>query len=338
MGEQSILSDDEVSALLEGVDSGRVGVEEPPAAPGEVRGYDLVSNDRIMRGRLPALEMVNERFVRLWRNGLYNMLQCSVAPASDGIVMLRFNEYIHSLPAPANINLIRIKPLRGMALLVMEPTLVFALVDNFFGGGGRFKAAHDGREFAAADMRMINLIIEQIFTGMTEAWAPTMKLEFEYVKSETNPHFANFVPPHEYLVVSKFRIELEGGGGGEMHMAIPWSMLEPLREALAATTQGNRPDRDEKWSNAFRSRIFDSSVEPFGVLAEIRTTLGQIVSLKAGDIIPININDPMPVSIGGVQIFLGRFGNANGKCAVKITDVIRKPSSESGDHPAASAP
>lgn len=337
MSEPGILSDDEVSALLEGVGSGNLGASEPPAAPGEVRAYDLVSNDRIMRGRLPALEMVNERFVRLWRNGLYNMLQCSVAPTSDGIVMVRFNEYINSLPAPANINLIRVKPLRGMALLVMEPTLVFGLVDNFFGGGGRFQAPLDGREFAAADMRMINLIIGQIFSGMTEAWAPTMKLEFEYLKSETNPHFANVVPPHEYMVISKFRIELEGGGGGEMHLGYPWSTLEPFRDVLSATTQGNRPDRDEKWSRALRSRVFDTSVEPLAVLAEIQTTLGQLANLKAGDILPLTISDPMPLSIGGVPVFLGRFGNSNGKCAVKITEVVRQPTSEQGQHPASAS-
>lgn len=334
MSGENILSQDEISALLQGVDTGTVSTDKPPASPGEVLSYDLVGNDRIVRGRLPTLEMINERFVRQWRNGLYSMLHRSVAVTVRGVEMVGFNEYIHSLPVPGNINLIRVKPLRGTALVVLDPALVFTVVDKFFGGGGgRFPARVEGREFTATEMRVIHLLLKQIFADLAEAWALAMPLEFEYLNSETNPHFANILMPREHIVVSRFQVELEAGGG-EMHVALPWAMLEPIRDVLSATIQSDGGERDEKWTRALRNRLFDTGVEPLGVLAEIRTSLGKIVRLKPGDILPIDIKDPMSLHIEGVPVFRGRFGVANGKHAVKITEVIRTPPNDGDTQPA----
>lgn len=227
-----LLSQDEIDALLHGVDSGAVDTE-PVLPAGEARTYDFATQDRIVRGKMPTLEMVNERFARMWRVGLFNLLRRSADLSVRGVELMKFADYLHTLYVPTNLNLIKMKPLRGTGLVVFEPTLVFAVLDNFFGGAGRFPAKIEGREFTPTEMRVIQLMLKQAFADLTEAWSPVMSFEFEYVNSEVNPHFASIVSPREYVVVSKFHVELEGGGG-EMHVTLPYSMLEPLRELLDA--------------------------------------------------------------------------------------------------------
>jgi len=205
MSSRDVLSQDEIDALLHGVDSGKVDVEPPPA-PGEARSFDFTSQDRIVRGRMPTLEMINERFARLFRIGLFNMLRRTPELTTVGIEMMKFGEYTHSLFVPTSLNLVRVKPLRGTALFIFEPKLVFAVVDNFFGGDGRLATKIEGREFTPTESRVIQLLVRQAFADLTEAWSPVMGLDFEYINSEVNPHFANIVSPSEIVCVSRFRI------------------------------------------------------------------------------------------------------------------------------------
>lgn len=320
MSGHDLLSQDEIDALLHGVDSGAVDTEEPPAAPGEVRPYDLASQDRIVRGRLPTLEMINDRFARQWRIGLFNMLRRSAEISVRGIDLLKFGEYMHSLYVPTNINLVKVKPLRGTALIVFEPRLVFTVVDNFFGGDGRYPAKIEGREFTATEMRVIHLLLRQAFADITEAWAPVMPIEFEYMNSEVNPHFANIITPREYIVVSKFHIELDGGGG-DMHVAFPYSMLEPIRDLLDAGIQSDRVEKDENWVQALRAQLYDAELELSSTLAEARMSLRELMQLKAGDIIPIDLPARIPLRVQGVPLFQGEFGVSNGQRAVKIVEI-----------------
>ncbi len=238
-----LLSQDEIDALLHGVDTGAVETDpEPPS--GEARSYDFASQDRIIRGRMPTLEMVHERFARLWRIGLFNLIRRSAELSVRGIELIKFNDYMHSLYVPTNLNLIRFKPLRYRPDRV-QPTLVFAIVDNFFGGDG-LPTRIEGREFTATEMRVIHLLLKQTFADLREAWAPVMDVDFEYINSEINPHFANIVTPREYVVVCRL-VELDGGGG-DIHVTLPYSMLEPIRELLDAGIQSDRNDRDESWA------------------------------------------------------------------------------------------
>ena len=285
MSINDLLSQDEIDALLHGVDSGAVSTEPEPVDPGTARTYDFASQDRIIRGRMPTLEMVNERFVRLWRIGLFN--------------------------------LIRFKPLRGMGLIVFEPKLVFTVVDNFFGGDGRYPTRIEGREFTPTEMRVIQLLLKQTFTDLVEAWAPVMDVEFEYINSEINPHFANIVTPREYVVVSRFHVELEGGGG-EIHVTLPYSMLEPIRELLDAGIQSDRIDRDESWNSTLREQLMLAEVTVSSVLAQKRIDLRQLTRLKVGDILPIELPSSVPVCVEDIPVFTGEFGLSNGRNAVKI--------------------
>ncbi len=319
---QDLLSQDEIDALLHGVNNGEVDVAPPPA-PGEVRGYDFTAQDRIIRGRMPTLEMINERFARLFRIGLFNMMRRTPELTVVGMELLKFNEYTHSLYVPTSLNLIRIKPLRGTALFVFEPKLVFAVVENFFGGNGRYATKIEGREFTPTELRVIQLLIRQAFADLHEAWSPVMPLEFEYLQSEVNPHFANIVAPSEVVVVSKFRIELDGGGG-DLHITMPYSMLEPIREQLDAGVQSDRADKDERWAAALREQIKDAEVDLDTELARTSISLRKLMSLKPGDIIPINMAKSIDLSVDGLPLFRGQFGVNNGHNAVRITEVVRR--------------
>lgn len=317
MSGNDLLSQDEIDALLHGVDSGSVDTEPPPP-PGEARSYDFASQDRIIRGRMPTLEMVNERFIRLWRIGLFNLIRRSADLSVRGIELIKFSDYMHSLYVPTNLNLIRFKPLRGTGLIVFEPRLVFSVVDNFFGGDGRYPTRIEGREFTATEMRVIQLMLKQTFTDLAEAWAPVLDVECEYMSSEINPHFANIVTPREYVVVSRFHVELEGGGG-EIHVTLPYSMLEPIRELLDAGIQSDRVDRDDNWNILMREQLMGAEVTVSSVLAQRRIDLRQLTRLKVGDVLPIDLPAEVPVCIEGIPVFSGRFGTANGGNVVKIT-------------------
>jgi flagellar motor switch protein FliM len=325
---QDLLSQDEIDALLQGVDSGAVDTGPPPAAPGEVRNYDFTSQDRIVRGRLPTLEMINERFARLFRISLFNMLRRSPELSVVGIEMSKFGEYTHSLFVPTSLNLVRIKPLRGTALFIIEPKLVFSVVDNFFGGNGRTAAKIEGREFTPTEQRVIQLLIRQAFADLMEAWAPVMSLHFEYMSSEVNPHFANIVSPTEIVVVSRFHIELDGGGG-DLHVTLPYSMLEPIREQLDAGVQSDRMERDERWSRSLREQLREAEVDVDSELVNTRISLRQLMNLKPGDIIPVNLPRHVDVCVERLPVFRGTVGVANGHNAVRITEVIRRGNASS---------
>jgi flagellar motor switch protein FliM len=327
----SLLSQDEIDALIHGVDAGKVDTTPVAAQPGEARSFDFATQDRIVRGRMPTLEMVNERFARLFRIGLFNLLRRSPELSIKGIETVKFSEYVQSVYVPSNLNLIRIKPLRGSALLVFEPKLVFAAVDNFFGGGGRYPVKIEGREFTATEMRVIQLILRQAFADLREAWSPVMQLDFEYVNSEVNPHFANIVSPSEIVVISRFRVELDGGGG-DIQLVIPYSMIEPIRELLDAGMQSDRVDKDERWTTTLREGLRHALVDVDSTLAETTISLRQLMRLKAGDIIPIEMPRALDVCVENIPVFRGSFGVARGHNAVKITEVIRRQPASLSTH------
>ncbi len=320
MSSSDLLSQDEIDALLMGVDNGAVNTEPPPEEPGVARDYDFATQERIIRGRLPTLEMINERFARTWRIGLFNILRRGITVSSGGIQMLRFGEYMHSLHVPSNLNIIKMKPLRGNAIVMMESRLVYTLVDNFFGGAGKYPAKIEGRDFTATENRIIQLILQQAFEDLTDAWAPVMKVDFEHVNSEMNPHFANIISPREYIAVSRFHVELEGGSG-ELHVSFPYSMLEPIRELLDAGLQSDRVERDESWITSLRTQIHGAEVELSSVIAQRKLSLRQITGLKINDIIPIDLNDPVDLLVEGVPMFTGKFGTHGNHNAIKILTV-----------------
>lgn len=320
---QDLLSQDEIDALLHGVDSGSVATETPPAAPGEARSFNFATQDRIVRGRLPTLEMINERFARLFRIGLFNMLRRSPELSVVGIEMAKFSEYTHSLLVPTSLNLVRVKPLRGTALFIFEPRLVYSVVENFFGGDGKIATKIEGREFTPTEMRVVQLLLRQAFNDLQEAWSPVMDLDFEYMNSEVNPHFANIVSPSEIVVVSRFRIELEGGGG-DLHITFPYSMIEPIRDQLDTGLQSDRVEKDERWTQSLREQLQDAEVEIGSQLATLNLSVRELLQLKPGDVLPVNLPKTIDLCVEDMPVFKGTFGLSHGNNAVRITEVIRR--------------
>ncbi len=320
---EDILSQDEIDALLTGVDSGDVETEdEDILEDGEARSYDFSSQDRIVRGRMPTLEMVNERFARNFRITLFNFLRRSPSISVDGVQMTKFGEYIHSLFMPSSLNLIKVKPLRGTALFVLNPKLVYSIVDSFFGGDGRYHTKIEGRDFTTTEMQVVKQVLYKIFEDLKEAWSPVMDVDFEHVGSEVNPHFANIVTPSEVVVVSTIHVELDNGGG-DIHLTLPYSMLEPIREQLDAGVQSDSSDVDQRWINSLREEIKSAPVEVSSTLTETKISLRELNNLKVGDVIPVEVPDFVTAEIEGIPVFRGQYGLSRGNRALKVVEMIR---------------
>ena len=321
MAVQDLLSQDEIDALLHGVDDGLVQAEAA-AEPGSVKSYDLTSQDRIVRGRMPTLEMINERFARYTRISMFNMLRRSADVAVGGVQVMKFGEYVHSLYVPTSLNLVKIKPLRGTALFILDAKLVFKLVDNFFGGDGRH-AKIEGREFTPTELRVVRMVLEQAFVDLKEAWQAIMEVNFEYINSEVNPAMANIVGPSEAIVVSTFHIELDGGGG-DLHVTMPYSMIEPVREMLDAGFQSDLDDQDERWSKALREDVLDVSVPLSTTVARRQLRLRDILHMQPGDVIPIEMNNELVMRANGVPAFKVKLGSHKGNLALQVIEPISR--------------
>ncbi|WP_095152120.1 flagellar motor switch protein FliM [Pseudomonas sp. Irchel s3b5] len=321
MAVQDLLSQDEIDALLHGVDDGLVQTENA-AEPGTVKSYDLTSQDRIVRGRMPTLEMINERFARYTRISMFNMLRRSADVAVGGVQVMKFGEYVHSLYVPTSLNLVKIKPLRGTALFILDAKLVFKLVDNFFGGDGRH-AKIEGREFTPTELRVVRMVLEQAFVDLKEAWQAIMEVNFEYINSEVNPAMANIVGPSEAIVVSTFHIELDGGGG-DLHVTMPYSMIEPVREMLDAGFQSDLDDQDERWVNALRQDVLDVDVPIGATVARRQLKLRDILHMQPGDIIPVEMPEDMIMRANGVPAFKVKMGSHKGNLALQVIEPIER--------------
>lgn len=319
---QDLLSQDEIDALLHGVDDGDIDTEDDADAEG-VRSYDLASQDRIVRGRMPTLEMINERFARYTRISLFNLLRRNADVSTGGVQIMKFGEYIHTLYVPTSLNIVKFRPLRGTGLFIFDAKLVFKLVDNFFGGDGRH-AKIEGREFTPTENRVVQMVLEQVFIDMREAWNAVYKLDFEYVNSEVNPSMANIVSPSEVIVVSTFHIELDGGGG-DLHMAIPYSTIEPIRELLDAGVQSDVDDVDERWMTTLKKDLLEAPVQVNATIFENTISLRDVQGIKAGDIIPIEMPENVKVTASKVPMFNAKLGQRNGALALLLGERLARP-------------
>tara|TARA_R110000868_G_scaffold364037_1_gene626464 strand:+ start:3156 stop:4127 length:972 start_codon:yes stop_codon:yes gene_type:complete len=320
---QDLLSQEEIDALLHGVDGGDVETEEEVDFD-EARSYDLTSQDRIVRGRMPTLEMVNERFARYTRISLFNLLRRTADVAVGGIQIQKFGEYVHTLYVPTSLNMVKLRPLRGTGLIIFDAKLVFKLVDNFFGGDGRH-AKIEGREFTPTELRVVEMVLRDAFVDLQEAWKAVFPVQFEFVNAEVNPSMANIVSPSEVVVVSTFHVELDGGGG-DMHITLPYSMIEPIRETLDAGLQTDVDDVDDRWVNSLREDVMGAAVTLNGTIAKKTVSLRDILDLQEGDVIPVDIPDKMLLFANDVPVFNTKLGVSKGNMALQIIDKVDRKS------------
>jgi len=321
-----ILSQDEVDALLRGVTGEPEAVEEAAPADG-VRDYNLATQERIVRGRMPTMEIVNERFARLLRIGLFNFMRRSPEISVGPVRVLKYSEFVRNLVVPTNINLVQMKPLRGTALFIFDPSLVFSVVDNLFGGDGRFHMRVEGRDFTPTENRIIQRMLEVVFADYEKSWAPVFPAKFEFIRSEMHTQFANIATPTEVVVVTSFNIEL-GDAGGSIHVCMPYAMLEPIRDVLYSSTQGDNTEPDKRWVRMLSKQVQLADVELTAVLTEVPLKLGDLVKLKPGDVIALDPPTTVTASVDGVPVFECRHGTHNGQYAIRVERILAIPQQE----------
>lgn len=320
------LSQDEVDALLKGVD-GDTDEGNSADASGEVRDYNMATQERIVRGRMPTLEIINERFARLVRIELFNFLRRTVEVSVGPVRITKYSDFVRNLVVPTNLNLVQMKPLRGTALMVLDPTLVFLTVDNMFGGDGRFHTRVEGRDFTQTEQRIIQRILNIVFETYSKAWEPVYPVQFEYLRSEMNTQFANIATPNEVIVATTFNIEM-GPASGEMHFCFPYSMLEPIRDILSSPLQGEVLGADKRWVKLMTQQVQAVEIEIVTDLAQTQMQLGDVLNMKIGDVIPLKIEESIEARVDGVPVMLCKYGMFNGQYALRVEKLLRSNSTE----------
>jgi flagellar motor switch protein FliM len=315
------LSQDEVDSLLKGVNGETDDANKHTDATEGIRPYNLASQERIVRGRMPTMEIINERFARLFRIGLFNFIRRTPEISVGPVRVLKFGEFIRNLHVPTNLNLIQAKPLRGNGLFIFDPNLIFLVVDNMFGGDGRFHMRVEGREFTQTEQRIIQKMLEVVFETYGKAWETVHPLEFEFVRSEMNPQFANIATPNEVVIVTSFDIEL-GGNGGALHVCMPYSMLEPVKDLLYSTMQGEHMAVDKRWLQLLSKQVQSAHIELIATLGIANLTVEQVLKFHSGDVIPLEVNENITASVDGVPMMECKYGAFNNQYALKIEKML----------------
>lgn len=319
---ESFLSQEEVDALLEGVTGESQKTVEEAAEHGEVRAYNISSQERIVRGRMPTMEIVNERFTRNLRVGLFNFIRRSPEISVGPVTVQRYSAFLRELAVPTNFNIVAIRPLRGSGLIVCEPALVFGVIDTLYGGIGKFQTRIEGRDFSATEQRVINRLVDVITSEYKKAWKGIYPLELEYQRSEMQPQFANIATPSEIVISTSFQLEI-GDITGAIHFCFPYSTLEPIRDVLYSSTQGDSIEVDRRWVNVLTREIQAAEVVLVAELARADATIEQLLAMKKGDFIELDREPRIQATVDGVPIFECQYGTHNAKYAIRIEKALR---------------
>ena len=318
---QQILSQDEVDALLQGITGESQKLEQEEVPQGGVRSYDLSSQERIVRGRMPTMEIINERFARNIRIGLFNFIRKSPEVSIGGIKVQKYSAFLREIVVPTNFNIVSVRPLRGSGLIVCDPTLVFAVIDALFGGAGKFHTRIEGRDFSPTEQRVILRLVETIIAEYKKAWTGIYPVEMEYQRSEMQPQFANIATPSEIVVATSFTLEI-GETSGTVHFCIPYSTLEPIRDVLYSTMQGDSSEPDRRWVKLLKQQIQSADVKLVAELAHAHATIEQLLAFKPGDFSELDLNPMIQAKIDGVPVFDCHYGTSNGRYAIKIDKLL----------------
>lgn len=318
---QQILSQDEVDALLQGITGESQKLEQEEVETGAVRNYDISSQERIVRGRMPTMEIINERFARNIRIGLFNFIRKSPEIAIGSIKVQKYSAFLREIVVPTNFNIVSVRPLRGSGLIVCDPTLVFAVIDALFGGAGKYHTRIEGRDFSATEQRIITRLVDVVTAEYKKAWHGIYPLELEYQRSEMQPQFANIATPSEIVVATSFTLEI-GDTSGTIHFCIPYATLEPIRDVLYSTIQGDASEPDRRWVNLMKQQIQDANVELIAELATAPATVEQLLAFKAGDFIELDLHQVIQAKVVGVPVLDCSYGTSNGRYALKVNQLL----------------
>lgn len=324
---QDFLSQEEVDALLKGV-TGELDEPEQSTDDGSgIRPYNLATQERIVRGRMPTLELIHERYARYLRIGLFNYMHRNSEVSVGPIRVQKYSEFVRNLVVPTNLNLVMAKPLRGTGLIVFDPNLVFLVVDNMFGGDGRFHTRVEGRDFTPTEQRIIQGLLRVVFAEYERAWSPVFQLQFEYIRSEMNSQFANIATPSEIVVATSFTLEF-GGAQADMHICFPYSMVEPIRDILYSTMQSDHITQDKRWVSLMSKQINGVDINLIANLGTAKLSLRDVANLKVGDIIPLEVPEMIEANVDGVKVLECKYGTQAGHYALRVERFIRPEDTE----------
>ena len=318
---EHILSQDEVDALLQGIGNDHEAEPAVAAPSGDVRNYDIANQERIVRGRMPTMEVINERFARNVRLGLFNFIRKTPEVAIGPIKLQKYSAFLREIVVPTNFNIVSVRPLRGSGLIVCEPALIFAVIDALFGGAGKYHTRIEGREFSPTEQRIITRLVDVITEEYKKAWQGIYPLELEYQRSEMQPQFANVATPSEIVVATSFTLEI-GDASGTIHFCIPYATLEPIRDVLYSAGQGDAVGPDQRWVNLMQEQIQAAEVELVAELAYAPATVEQLLALKAGDFIELDMRPSLLAKVAGVPVLDCHYGISNGKYALKVNQLL----------------
>jgi flagellar motor switch protein FliM len=318
----SFLSQEEVDALLEGVTGESQKIVEDAPEAGAIREYNISSQERIVRGRMPTMEIVNERFGRNLRVGLFNFIRRSPEISVGTVSVQRYSAFLRELAVPTNFNIVAIRPLRGSGMIVCEPALLFGVIDTLYGGQGKFQTRIEGRDFSPTEQRVINRLVDVICAEYKKAWQGVYPLELEYQRSEMQPQFANIATPSEIVVSTAFHLEI-GDIAGSIHFCMPYATLEPIRDVLYSSTQGDSIEVDRRWVKLLTREIQAAEVTLVAELATADATVEQLLAMKVGDFIELDRQPRITATIGNVPLFECQYGTHNAKYAIRIEECLR---------------
>lgn len=327
MAYEQQLSQDEVDALLQGVTGDTDAARAPAATPSGPPTYRFGTDERIVRSRMHTLEVINERFARRLRSALLTYIRRNADISVGAVQIQKYGDFIRNLPVPANINLMQMKPLRGTALFVFDPKLVFLVVDNLFGSDGRYHVRAEGRDFTLTEQRIIKRLLNLTLESYGSAWQPVYPLDFEYVRSEKHARLANIVTPNEVVINTTFQIEF-GPVGGSLNVCIPYSMIEPIRGLLSNPLQ-DEIEVDKRWVRQLSQQVQSADVELRAQFLTVQSSIGQLLKLQVGDVLPVEIPETVVAQVNGIPVMECSYGMSNGRYALRVQKMIKHQDSDS---------
>ena len=316
------LSQDEVDALLEGVTGESQKLDRAEDQAGGVRSYDIANQERIVRGRMPTMEIINERFARNLRLALFNFMRKSPEISVGPVRVIKYSAFLRDIVVPTNINIVAAHPLRGSGLVIFDPNLVFCVIDSLFGGSGKFHLRIEGRDFSPTEQRIIQRMLDLTLAEYTKAWGALCRFNFQLQRSEMHTQFANIASPSEIVVATTFTLEI-GDAGGEIHICFPYAMLEPIRDVLYSSLQGDGQEPDRRWIRQLTQQVQAAEIELTAELATATLTVGELLKLRVGDFVELPLKEIVHAHVDGVPVMDCRFGAVNGHTAIRIERLLK---------------
>lgn len=311
--------------MMNGGNAPAASEEVKEEGKGAVRDYDMASQDRIVRGKMPTLELINERFARALRVGIFDLVRRAPEITVSPIKVQKYSDFLRRMVVPTSLNIMAVRPLRGYGLVVCEPTLLFGVIDALFGGKGKFQARIEGRDFSATEQKVVSRLVNIVSQCYSKSWKGVYPIELVYQRSEMQPQFVSVITPNEQVVTAAFKVEL-GSFSGNFHICIPYATFEPIRDLLYSTMQSDGIEPDKRWVGLLSEEIKSAEVELVSELVNCDVTLEQLMAMKVGDLIEFERPTTVQANIEGVPVVEAEYGAQNGKYALRVTQVLRSPS------------